>query len=210
VLPDVNDYPITSYVVNLIGMPLTELLSTIFDILSLLSFLIMWVATAIFLSQYRFRMGKLKYFTLISIPLIYYIFPFQAYFGDLFLPLLQSSPVSFSIVYILIFSATKQVGAVLFSLSFWFASSLVYDDRIRKSLLISSIGMAILFNCIALSPLQYRVFPPYGLITEAFLPLGSYLLVIGLYTSAKHLARDASMRKWIYNGAQTWGYTNAC
>lgn len=60
-----------------------------------------------------------------------------------------------------------------------------------------------LSNCIALSPLQYRVFPPYGLITEAFLPLGSYLLVIGLYTSAKHLARNASMRKWIYNGAQT-------
>jgi ABC-type multidrug transport system fused ATPase/permease subunit len=203
VLPDVSAYPITSYVVNLPGMPLTELLSTIFDILSLLSFLIMWVATAIFLSQYRFRMGKVKYFTLISIPLIYYIFPFQNYFGDQLLPLLQSSPVSFSIVFILVFSATKQVGAVLFSLSFWFASSLVYDDRIRKSLLISSIGMAILFNCIALSPLQYRVFPPYGLITEAFLPLGSYLLVIGLYTSAKHLARDASMRKWIYNGAQT-------
>ena len=76
------------------------------------------------------------------IPLVYYIFPF----GDVFFNLLQSSPVSYSIIYILIFSTTKQVGAVLFSLAFWTASTLVYDNRIRKSLLISSIGMAILFG----------------------------------------------------------------
>src|SRR5947209_18976203 len=106
----------------------------------------MWIATAIFLSQYRFKMGRIKYFSLMSIPLIYYIFPFQNYFGDAFLNLLQSSPVSISIIYVLIFSATKQAGALLFSLAFWTASTLVYDNRVRKSLLISSIGMAILFG----------------------------------------------------------------
>jgi hypothetical protein len=64
-----------------------------FDALSVSSFLLMWIATAIFLSQYRHKMGKIKYFSLMSIPLIYYIFPLQGYFGDVFFPLLQSSPV---------------------------------------------------------------------------------------------------------------------
>jgi hypothetical protein len=200
-LPYVKSYPIIAYVVNIQGAPFTESLSTAFDALSLSSFLVMWIATAILLSQYRHRMGKMRYFSLMSIPLIYYIFPFQNYFGDVLFPLLLSSPVAFSIIYALIFSATKQVGALLFSLSFWTASSLVYDDRVRKSLLISSIGMAILFGSIELTPLQYHVYPPYGLITQAFIPVGAYLLFIGILTSAKHISQDAEVRKEFYKSA---------
>jgi hypothetical protein len=199
--PDVIPYAISSYVINLPGLPFTESLSTVFDVLSLSSFLIMWIATSIFLSQYRFKLGKIKYFLLIGIPLIYYIFPFQNYFGDVFFYLMQSSPVSFSIIYILSFSATKQAGALLFSLAFWTAAALVHDNRVRQSLLISSIGMAILFGSLDITPLQYRVFPPYGLITEAFIPVGSCLLFVGIFTSAKYISRDAELRKEFYKSA---------
>ena len=111
--------------------------------------------------------------------------------------------MSFSIIYVLIFNATKQVGAVLFSLAFWTASTLVYDDRIRKSLLISSIGMAILFGTFEISPLQYHVYPPYGLITQAFIPLGAYLLFVGIFTSAKNISRDSELRKEFYKSASS-------
>jgi hypothetical protein len=146
-------------------------------------------------------MGRIKYFSLLGIPLIYYIFPFENYFGNVFYPLLPSSPLFVSLIYVLIFSATKQVGALVFSLVFWTASSLVYQDRIRKSLLLSSIGIAILYGSIAIAPLQFHVYPPYGLITEAFIPLGSYLLFIGIFTSAKHISRDSELRKEFYKSA---------
>jgi hypothetical protein len=146
-------------------------------------------------------MGRIKYFSLLSIPLIYYIFPFENYFGNLFYPLLPSSPIFIGLLYILIFSATKQVGALVFSLVFWTASSLVYDDQIRKSLLLSSIGVAIFYGSIAIAPLQFHVYPPYGLITEAFIPLGAYLLFVGIFTSAKHISRDAELRKEFYKSA---------
>ena len=194
---------IVTYVISLAGSPFTELLSGAFDFLSLSSFLFMWVATAILLSQYRFRMGNVKYFSIMCIPLIYYIFPFQAYFGELLFPLLISSPAFFSVTYVLLFSATKQAGAVLFGLTFWFASGLVFDSRIRKSLLISSIGMAILFGSIEISPLQYSVYPPYGLMTQAFIPMGAYLLLIGIFTSALHISRDAALRREFYRSASS-------
>jgi hypothetical protein len=202
-LPEVRPYPIVSYVTNSPAPSSAESLSTVFDALSVSSFLLMWIATAIFLSQYRYKMGKIKYFSLMSVPLIYYIFPFQSYFGDVLFSLLQSSPVSYSIIYILIFSATKQVGAVLFSLAFWTASTLVYNDQIRKSLLISSIGMAILFGTFEISPLQYHVYPPYGFITQAFIPLGAYLLFVGIFTSAKNISRDSQLRKEFYKSASS-------
>ena len=185
------------------GTPFTESLSTVFDFLSLSSFLLMWIATAILLNQYRYRMGGLKYFSVICIPLIYYIYPFQGYFGDALFPLLISSPIIYSTIYVLIFSATKQVGAVFFGLGFWFASGLVYDMRVRKSLIVSSIGMVILFSSIALAPLQYRLYPPYGLITEAFIPLGAYMLLVGIFTSAIHISRDAVVRKELYKSAMS-------
>lgn len=195
----VKPYSINSYVVNFIGVTtLAESLSTLFDILSLSSFLLMWIVTAILLRQYRYKMGRIKYFSLMSIPLLYYIFPFQNYFGDAILSMLQSSPVFFSILYVLIFSATKQVGALLFGLAFWTTSSLVHDERIRKSLLISSVGMVILFGSVQIESLQY-----HGLVTEAFIPIWTYLLFVGIFTSAKHISRDAEVRKEFYKSASS-------
>jgi hypothetical protein len=146
-------------------------------------------------------MGGIKYFTVICIPLLYYIFPFQGYFGDVFFPLLISSPIIFTTIYVLIFSATKQVGAIFFGLTYWFASDLVYDSRVRKSLLITSVGMVILFSSITLAPLQYSVYPPYGLVTEAFIPIGAYMLLVGIFVSAIHISRDAAIRKELYRSA---------
>jgi hypothetical protein len=192
--PDVSSYPIVSYVTNLSPSITTDLFSRLFDILSLISFL---------LKQYRHKLGRVKYLVPIGLPLVYYVYPFQSFFGDPFLPLLQSLPPSFSIAYILIFSATKQVGALLFSFAFLTASSLINDDRVRKSLLISAIGIAILVGSIEITPLQYHVYPPYGIITMAFLPLGTYLLFVGILISAKNISRDAELRKLFYKRAES-------
>lgn len=200
-LPYVTPYHVGSYVTQLQGLPFTESLSVAFDALSISSFLLMWIATAISMIQYSHKLGKIKYFVLMSIPLMYYIFPLQGYFGDAFFSLLQSSPIFYSVTYIMIFSATKQVGALLFSLSFWSASSLVFDDRVRKLLLMSSIGVAVLFGSLQIAPLQYHVYPPYGLVTEAFLPIGSYLLFVGIFISAKGISRDSELRKYFYKSA---------
>ena len=201
--PDVTPFPLSSYVTNLGGLPFTALLSFLSEILSLTSFVLMWIATAILLSQYRHKMGQVKYFLLMSIPLIYYIFPFQYYYSDVFSSLLLSSTLAFSIAYVLVFSATKQVGALLFSLGFWTASALVPNILIRKLLLLSSVGIAILFGSIELISLQYHTFPPYGLVTEAFLPLGAYLVFVGIFASAGQISRNAELRREFYKSASS-------
>jgi hypothetical protein len=146
-------------------------------------------------------MGRVLYFVLMGIPLVYYIFPFQNYFGDFFFTVLQSYPIAITIVYLLMFSAAKQVGALLFCLSFWTASTFVHETRLRKSLLMSSIGMAMLFGSIELTPLQYHVYPPYGLVTEAFIPIGAYLLFVGIFSSTIYISQDSAIRREFYRSA---------
>ena len=199
--PDRSWYSIVSIVINHRVSPSIESLSILFYALSLSSFLVMWVATSILLSQYRHRMGNIRYFLIMSVPVVYYIFPFQNYFGGTLIPLVLSSNVVFTILYIGTFSATKQVGALVFSLSFWTSSKLLKDPQIRRAILMSSIGIAILFGSIQITPLQYRIYPPYGIITEAFMPLGAYAFLAGIFAPATYISQDARLRKEFYKSA---------
>lgn len=200
---DRRPFPFFSYLAGQIASPFGEALNTAFDIVYLLSFFSCWLATSKLLYQYRYKLGKIKYFVLISIPLIYYLLTFEIYFGNLFSSFALNYPLTFGVTYTIIFSGTKQIGALFFSLAFWTASSLVVNERVRKSLLISAIGIAILFGSIEITTLQYRLYPPFGLVTQAFMPLGAYLLLVGIFTSASSVARDAKLRKEFYKSAMS-------
>jgi len=202
-LPYIRPYPVHNLVTSLYVTSWTEVLGSTFDILSLTSFLAIWISTITLLYQYRYKMGRIRYFILTGIPLIYYLIPFYDYFGSLFSPFILNSPIAFGAIYVLIFSATKQIGALLFSLAFWTASSLVANQRVQYSLLTSAIGMALLFGSIEIVTLQYKVYPPFGLVTEAFIPLGAYLLFVGIFSSATSVARDAKLRKEFYKSAMS-------
>jgi hypothetical protein len=198
---EIKPYRISTYVTGFYSKPADESLSSDYNVIFILSFLVIWVATMALLNQYKYRLGKIRYYALTIIPLIYFIFPFHTYFANLLSPFMLNSPIAVSVIYTILFSATKQVGAFLFSLSFLAASTLVTKERVRKSLLISGIGMTILFSSVEITPLNYKVFPPYGLITEAFIPLGTFLLLVGIFTSALGVARDAELRKEFYKTA---------
>ena len=200
---DRKPYPLHSYITRQEIRPFSESLGTTFDVTYLLSFFAIWIATAILLSEYRYKLGRIKYFTLMSIPMVYYLFTFHGYFGNIFSQLVLHYPVTFGVTYTLFFSATKQIGALLFSLAFLTVSSIVTNERVRKSTLVSAIGIAILFGSVEITTLQYRLYPPFGLVTEAFMPLGAYLLLAGLITSATSVARDAKLRKEFYKSAMS-------
>jgi hypothetical protein len=200
---EIRPYAIHFVLIQLPGDQRTEILSSVFDTLSLTSFLAIWLATISLLYQYRYKIGRVTYFLITSIPLIYYLVPLQDYFGNLFSPLVLSSPIAFGVFYLLTFSATKQIGALLFSLAFWTSSSLVTNERVRISLLTSAIGMALLFGSIEIVTLQYKIYPPFGLVTEAFMPVGAYLLFVGIFTSAINVSRDAKLRKEFYKSAMS-------
>jgi hypothetical protein len=192
---EIKPYRISTYVTGFYSKPADESLSSDYNVIFILSFLVIWVATMALLNQYKYRLGKIRYYALTIIPLIYFIFPFHTYFANLLSPFVLNSPIAVSVIYTILFSATKQVGAFLFSLSFLIASRVVPNDSVKKSLLISCIGMTILFSSVEITPLQYKVLPPYGLITEAFIPLGAFLLLVGIFTSAVNVSQDGELRR---------------
>ena len=61
--------------------------------------------------------------------------------------------------------------------------------------------MAIVFGSIEIDSLLYATYPPFGLVTISFMPIGSYLLFTGIFLSAALVARDKELRKQFYNTA---------
>jgi hypothetical protein len=68
-------------------------------------------------------------------------------------------------------------------------------------MLICSIGMIILFTANQPLGLLLKPFPTFGLITISFMPLASYLILIGLYSAAISVSQDSSLRKSIRKDA---------
>jgi hypothetical protein len=196
----------TSFHQSLLNLPRAELamyFGPALDITSILSFVSVWIASAVLLSTYSKRIGRIRYWTIISIPLIYFLFPFEKNLVDIFRPFIISTPVLYGMLNVTIFSATKQIGALLFSLVFLAASTLVTKYEMQKYLLISGIGMAILFGSIEIDTLLYATYPPFGLVTVSFIPMGSYLVLTGITLSAALLARDKELRGEFYRSAMS-------
>jgi hypothetical protein len=172
------------------------------DALSLLSFVFVWVATVALLRQYRNKIGRTRFWVIITIPLIYFLFPFETYFANFSETMLSGAPVIFSVIYILLFSATKQVGGVLFSIVFLTAATKIKQSHLQNSLRIAAIGIAVVFSSLDINSLLYAAYPPYGVLTIMLLPLGSYSLFIGLFASARLASQDKKLRGEFFQSAE--------
>ncbi len=173
------------------------------DIISILSFVSVWIASSVLMSTYSKRIGKIRYWIIISIPLIYFIFPFEKNVVDIFQSLAVSSPVFYGVLNVTIFSATKQIGALFFSLVFLASSALVTKNEMQKYLLISAIGIAMLYGAIEIDTLVFATYPPFGVVTISFIPMGSYLVFYGIVLSARLVAHDKELRSEFYKTAMS-------
>jgi hypothetical protein len=193
-----------SFHFSLSNVPISQLANsfgTALDVVTIVSFVSVWIASAVLLNTYSRRIGKFRYWMIICTPIIYFLFPFEKNFVDIFSSLIKTSPVLFGLVNFLLFSATKQIAALFFSVVFLTAATLVTKHEMRKYLLISAVGIAILFGSIKINTLLYATYPPFGIITISFMPIGSYLVFTGLTISATLVARDKALRKEFYNTA---------
>jgi hypothetical protein len=99
----------------------------------------------------------------------------------------------------LLFSATKPLGGVLFGVAFWLVAKNLNDRKVRGYLIISAYGMTLLFTANQPTALILTPYPPFGLVTISFMGLASYLLYLGIYSSAISVSEYSRLRQIIRN-----------
>jgi hypothetical protein len=165
---------------------------------TVVSYIWFWFSTAILLYYYSERLGKTKYWTALGIPLLFFISQFMPFFVDFFSSFRQSEPILFSLIYTVIFTLSKPVGGILFGIAFWIvAKSLPHNSIARDYLIISAFGIVLLFTSNQAIILVSFTYPPFGLVTISFLGISSYLILVGIYSSAISVSQDVELRKSI-------------
>ena len=166
---------------------------------SILSFIVTWIATVLMLRHHSRRLGAIKYWVIVSIPLVYFLTQFQPLFLYVFSYYGLTGSVSFGIIYTIIFSASKPVGGLLFAAAFWSMARRIRTRQLMDYMIISAYGLALIFGSEQAITLASRSYPPFGLATISFLGLSSYLMLVGIYSSAISVSEDSKLRQTIRN-----------
>ncbi|HJT83919.1 MAG TPA: hypothetical protein VJ697_05510, partial [Nitrososphaeraceae archaeon] len=170
-------------------------LNNIFSILSIFSFVFAWIASSIMLKEYSNKVGgKVRYWTILSIPLIFYISQFFVQFNSQIIFQLTSNITSFSISLTIIFIFSKIIGSLLFGMPFWIITKTVYNPAIRTSMTIAGFGFVFLFLTNQAHGIVVTPFPPFGITTSLFFGLSSFLVMIGFYCSAIYISENKHIR----------------
>jgi hypothetical protein len=97
----------------------------------------------------------------------------------------------------MIFAFSKSAGGILFGIAFWIIARRLGDSKIvREYMIISAYGLVLLFVSNQAIFLVDHVYPPFGLVTASFMGLSSFLVLVGIYSSAISVSED-SIRKLV-------------
>jgi len=179
----------------------SSILNNLYNITIIMSFILTWSSTAIMLKYYTKIIGRVKYWVLISIPLVYFLASFQSFIVDLLLPFRLANPLLFGVIYTLTFSAVKPVGAILFGIAFWVLARKLANIMVKNYMIICSYGIIILFSANQPISLLLTPYPPFGLATISFMASASFLMLIGIYSTAISVSLDSSLRQSIRKAA---------
>jgi hypothetical protein len=174
---------------------LAQILYSGFVISTIFSFILTWLATAFLLHHYSYKLGSWKYWTLVSLPLIYFLSQFLTLVPNLLDPFLQQDPVNFSIFLILIFTLSLAAGGIFFGLAFWLISkNLPQSSIVKEYMIICGLGFIFFFIANQSVGIVIVPYPPFGIIATTYIGLSSYLILVGIYSSALTTSHDIMLR----------------
>ena len=170
------------------------------NILAILSFIITWLATAGTLLSYRSRhVGRIKYWAIVALPLVYFMSQFISLFTSGFASLVSSDPVIFGIILSLIFTLSKLAGGILFGFAFWKMARTIAEEFVvpRNLVRLAGYGYVILFMATQTVAFSIIPYPPFGFVTILFYGISSYMILVGVYFSVIVISQDSKLRSTI-------------
>jgi hypothetical protein len=160
------------------------------------SFLLILAASGLLLHHYSKKTKRPKMIIIIALPVLGYsaviLDALNIYDTD-------SNP---NLFYYYIFQSQASIsGGVLFAFAFWFISKRLPESSVKTFLKITAFGFILLYLSNRVDVLS-ATYPPYGINSVSLLPLASYFVLFGLYSSALSLSQDITLRNQLRSMAR--------
>lgn len=138
-------------------------------------FVLAWLATGLFLFHYSKRIGRIKYWILISVIVFYYFYYYFSLWEGI-LPISAMDETSIPIILINTYSLTT--GGIIFGIGFFLmARSVATNSSLRDYLIFCGIGLTLFFNSANATVFQ-NPYPPFGILNVSYVSLSSFFLYL--------------------------------
>jgi len=176
-------------------------LENTYRISTFVSFLSIWITTAIFMNYYREkRISKVVSWLVLSIPFVYFLITYfyQYILSGILITYMQIDPITVSIVLGAFLSLSKPIGGWIFGVAFWMISKITsYEKNIKTYMIISGWGIFLIFSANQATVQIVSPYPPFGLATITVLDIAAFLMLAGIYNSARYVSVNNNLRKTI-------------
>ena len=166
--------------------------------LSFMTFISMWVTTALLLHQYLNNTNRKYFWFLVSFPLAYFIIQFMFIELDYLSSIILVNPIDNLIAYEFLFLFSYPLVGVLFGFAMLFISRNISNSIVKNNLRMLSIGFMLLFCSFQPNSLLYLPFPPFG-IGIVLMGVGAFLIVISLYQTVYILSKNMAIYRELVN-----------
>jgi hypothetical protein len=175
-------------------------LQNIYTVGNIVAFILLWTSTNILLYHHAKRFGELKYWILVSLPLISFLGIF--FVADQLVN--NASELGLDIIYVNIigYALPGIVTGILTGLPFWIIGrSIGKDQPVGDYMITAAIGL-ILFQIGGTATVTHTPFPPLGLAGVLIVGISSYLLFIGVHHSTISVSNDIRLREFVMKSAK--------
>jgi hypothetical protein len=160
------------------------------QIASSAAYILTWIGTVKMLYPYVRKLGKIKFWIIMSVAMIYYLISFPLFVLGYFTP---SENVD-AMTNVLIFSFAGIMSGIIFGAAFLsVARTLRKDSDLRNYMILAAYGF-VLFYISGSAMAAQAAYPPYGIISVSLVGLSCYLIYVGLYSSAVTVSQDTTLR----------------
>lgn len=182
-----SDY--VAYFPEFSNFSMSDQINTVYQASSIIAYILTWIGSIRLLYQNLRRIGKLKFWTMMIISLIYYNLTFPLFLLGYFDPFGEEN----AFLNILMFSFGGIIAGILFGVSFLsIARTLKKNSVVRTQLMLTAYGF-LLFYITGSATAAQAAYPPFGIISVSLIGLSCYLIYSGLYSSAQIVSQDLSL-----------------
>jgi hypothetical protein len=155
-------------------------------------FISIYVPTIMLLYNYVNKFGRVKFWVLVLLPLLYNLSTLIKTLG-IYTPQTDSEQFIFYVYS----SLNSTAGGILFGIAFWnIAKTISRSSEIRNYMVVASLGLILFFICNQVG-VSTAAYPPFGIATYCVLGLSSYMVFLGLYSSAISVSQSIQLRRSI-------------
>jgi hypothetical protein len=177
-------------------------LDNIYTISSVMSFISIWITTALVMKSYRDKLiiNSIAYWIILSIPLAYFLanYLYKFIFADIMISYLAIDPITVSIILTAFLSLSKPIGGLVFAVAFWKVSNIIsHEKNLKTYMIISGWGIFLIFGADQAVVQTLAPYPPFGLATITVLNIAAYMMLLGIYNSATLVSTNNNLRKSI-------------